>query len=271
MSKALAETPVDLSEMIEHLVTEDDEPVDNFFSAKEQRLLANSLYASWTPPPSKDHPKKRRRFLADVNVGIFFALHQPPLVPDFFLSLDVEPHRDWHRKEHRSYFVWEFGKVPEVVIEVVSNRKGGELTAKLRDYAQMGVNYYVVHDPERQLSKDALRVYELGFGKRYRLREDKRLPDLGLSLTLWRGMFEGKEEEWLRWMDAKGRLIPTGEERAASAEKRATNAEKRASSAEKRAASAEKRASDAEAEIERLRAELARRTRAKKRASGNRG
>ena len=125
MSQAIAELPLDLGDAIEHLVTEDDEPVDNLFSAKQQRLLVNSLYASWAPPPSRDKPKKRRKFLADVNVGIFFALHQSPLVPDFFLSLDVEPHPDWYAKEHRSYFVWEFGKVPEVVIEIVSNRKGG--------------------------------------------------------------------------------------------------------------------------------------------------
>ena len=190
-----------------------------------------------------------------MNVGIFFALHQPPLVPDFFLSLDVAPHQDWYAKEHRSYFVWEFGKVPEVTIEIVSNRKGGELTSKLKDYAQMGVNYYVVHDPEKQLSKDVLRVYELGFGKRYRLRKDQQLPDLSLSLTLWQGVFEDKEDTWLRWCDAKGRLIPTGEERARSAEERAC--------------SAEQRALTAEAEVARLRAELARRTRqaTKKRAT----
>ncbi len=260
MSKAIAETPVDLRDVIENIVTEDDEPVDNFFSAKEQSLLKRILYASWTPPPSEEKPKKRRKFLADVNVGVFFALHQPPLVPDFFLSLDIEPHKDWHKKEHRSYFVWEFGKVPEVVIEIVSNRKGGELTDKLKDYARMGINYYVVHDPEKQLSEDALRVYELGFGKRYRLRDDYQLPDLGLGLTLWKGVFEDKEDVWLRWLDKAGHLIQTGEERASNAEKRARNAEKRASNAEKRA-------SNAEAEVKRLRAELARGTRkaAKKR------
>jgi hypothetical protein len=87
------------------------------------------------------------------------------------------------------------------------------------------------------LGKDVLHVYELSFGKRYRRREDQQLPDLGLSLTLWRGVFEGKEDTWLRWCDAEGQVIPTGEERAASAEKRAA---------------------DAEAEVERLRAELAR-------------
>jgi hypothetical protein len=147
-SRALAETSYDLRDIIEHIVTEDDEPVDNLFSAKQQRLLARALYSSWTPPPREDKPKKRRKFLADVNVGVFFALHTPPLVPDFFLSLDVEPHKDWYDKEHRTYFVWEFGKVPEVALEIVSNRKAGELTDKLKDYARMGVNYYVVYDPK---------------------------------------------------------------------------------------------------------------------------
>jgi Uma2 family endonuclease len=230
MSRVLAETPIDLRDVIENIVTEDDEPVDNLFSCKEQTLLKRALYGSWTPPPSDDQPKKRRKFLAGINVGIFFALHEPPLVPDFFLSLDVQPHKDWHDKAHRSYFVWEFGKVPELVVEIVSNRKGGELTGKLKDYARMGVNYYAVHDPERLLSKDVLRVYEIGFGKRYRLREDYQMPDLGLSLKLWKGVFEDKEDTWLRWCDAAGKLIPTAEERARHAE----------------------------AEVERLRAELAR-------------
>lgn len=242
MSQILAETPLDLRDIIENIVTEDDEPVDNLFSAKQQTLLKRPLYASWSPPPSEDQPKERRKFLAEVNVGIFFAVHQPPLVPDFFLSLDVEPHKDWYDKSHRTYFVWEFGKVPEVAVEIVSNRKGGELTSKLKDYARMGVNYYVVYDPNSHLSKDTLRVYEFGFGKRYVLREDYQLPDLGLTLTLWQGVFEDKEDIWLRWCDAEGRLIPTGEERAVSAEERALQAE---------------------AEVERLRGELARRTRKK--------
>ncbi len=242
MSQVLAEIPFDLRAQIENIVTEDDEPVDNLFSAKQQRLLARSLYASWSPPPSEDQPKERRKFLADTNVGIFFAVHQPPLVPDFFLSLDVAPHKDWYDKEHRTYFVWEFGKVPEVAVEIVSNRKGGELTGKLKDYARMGVNYYVVYDPNGHLSKDTLRVYEFGFGKRYLRREDHQLPDLGLTLILWQGVFEDKEDTWLRWCDAEGHLIPTGEERAVSAEERALQAE---------------------TEVARLRAELARRTRKK--------
>ena len=219
MSQALAEIFPDYRGIIENLVTEDEQPVDSLFSEKQQTLLVSSLYSSWNPSSAGGaKSKKRRKFLAAANVGLFFAVHEPPLVPDFFLSLDVEPHKDWYDKNHRTYLVWEFGKVPEVALEIVSNKKGGELTTKLKDYARIGVNYYVVYDPEKYLSRDLLRVYEIGFGKRYRLRADHRLPELGLSLKLWKGVFEGKADTWLRWCDAKGKLIPTGEERAESAE-----------------------------------------------------
>ncbi len=57
----------------------------------------------------------------------------------------------------------------------------------------------------------------------FKLQEEVR--KLGLSLTLWQGMFEGKENIWVRWCDADGNLIPTGEERAINAEHRAAEAE----------------------------------------------
>jgi Uma2 family endonuclease len=218
MSQGVAAMPLRQLNPFEQILTEDDTPVDNLFSAKQQRLLVNALYGSWTPPHKEGRPNKARIFLADVNVGIFYAVSRPPLVPDFFLSLDVKPHDDWYAQQHRSYFVWEFGKVPEVVIEIVSNRKGTELTDKLAQYAQMGINYYVVYDPEKTLSKEALRVYEIGSGKRYVLRSNHQLPELSLSLKLWKGTFEGKSDMWLRWCDAKGKLVHTGEERARTAE-----------------------------------------------------
>ncbi len=224
MSHALAEVISDWEDFTADIITEDDEPVDNLFSEKQQRLLARTLYASWHPPRSEES-KKPRSFLAAANVGIFLSRYESPLVPDFFLSLDVEPHEDWYAKEHRTYFVWEFGKVPELALEIVSNKVGKEINGKLKAYAQMGVMYYVVFDPAHQISKNTLTVYELGFGKRLRPRKDSQLPELGLSLQLWKGTFEGKIGEWLRWYDAKGKLLPTGEERATQAEKRASKAE----------------------------------------------
>jgi Uma2 family endonuclease len=268
----LAEVAAAWTEAINNLETEDETPVDNLFSAKQQTLLKRALYSSWTPPAREDDQESRRVFLADANVGVFYSPHQPPLVPDFFLSLDVQPHQDWYAKEHRSYFVWEFEKAPDVVVEIVSNRKGGELRAKLRRYAQIGVTYYLVYDPQRLLSEDVIRVYERSVGRWYRLRKDRHLPEVGLSVTLWEGEFEGHTNTWLRWCDTTGSVIPTGEERArreaaarqeaeAQVQQEATARQEAEAQARREAAArqeAEARAENAEAELVRLREELAR-------------
>jgi Uma2 family endonuclease len=227
MSQKVIDDPSDMNEVIEdvaarveHLVTEDDMPVDNLFSEKQQRLLTEPLYSSWTPLPDPDNPTQPRSFLAAANVGIFPSLKQPPLVPDMFLSLDVRVPEDWHAKSGRSYFLWEFGKAPEVAVEIVSNRKGNELGSKLRDYARAGVIYYIVYDPTRQLGDEVLYVYQRQ-GTQYEPCASRDLPEVGLSLLLWRGSYEGKETTWLRWCDADDNVIPTGAERATREAERA--------------------------------------------------
>jgi Uma2 family endonuclease len=172
---------------VDDIVTEDDTPVDNIFSEKQQRLLTEPLYASWVGPG------EGRPFVVFANVGLFFSIYEPPLVPDVFLSLDVKLPEDLWEKRHRTYFFWEFGKPPEVVIEVVSNRKGDEATRKLRDYARIGIAYYVIFDPLGQLGKEVLRVYGLNYGKRYVPITPQELPGIGLRLTLWRGVYEDLE------------------------------------------------------------------------------
>lgn len=194
-----------------NLVTEDDEPVDNMFSAKQQRLLVEPLYSFW---------QSQQPFLADANVGLFNSVHEPPIVPDMFLSLDVQVNPDWFAKEHRSYFMWEFGKPPELVIEVVSNTKGGELHKKLQRYAQLGIQYYVVYDPHQFIQKNKLQVYELRANE-YVAKPNQVLDKLNLQLTLWEGIFEQISAEWLRWGDADGHLIPTGAEQAQQERQRA--------------------------------------------------
>jgi Uma2 family endonuclease len=214
---------------VSHLVTEDDTPVDNLPSEKNQRLLVEPLYSSWRGGGEE------RPFLAAANVGVFSSIRRPPIVPDALLSLDVSVADAWWEKEHRSYFVWEFGKAPDVVIEIVSNTEGREKGKKLEDYAKIGVPYYVVYDPMRQLKGDVLEVYGLKADGGYERREDARLPRVGLGLTLWEGLFEGKHDTWLRWCDEQGEVIPTGAERAGAAEQRADEAELRADEAELRA------------------------------------
>lgn len=225
MSTATPETSLDWNRLIENIVTEDDEPVDNMPSATQQRLLVTPLYDSWTPPPNEDEPETKRKFLANANIGVFSSPDHPPIVPDMFLSLDVEAPMDWEKKIHRSYFIWHFEKAPDVVVEIVSNREGKELDEKLQRYARLDITYYVVYDPQRLLSENVLRVFERGFGKRYRRRDDWNLPEIGLSLTLWEGEYEGSRNLWLRWCDQYGELIPTAAEGRTVEATRASKAE----------------------------------------------
>ena len=117
-------------------------------------------------------------------------------------------------------FVWEFGKPPDLVVEIVSNQKGNEVGRKRQRYAEMGVEYYVINDPLHQVMDDELRIHRLRGGS-YERQASPRFPELRLGLTLWDGEFEAVRHRWLRWVDEHGALIPTGGERADEERRRA--------------------------------------------------
>ena len=210
----MSQTLIDHAPEVEHLITEDDEPLDNIPSEKQQRLLTEPLYSSWKGPG------EGRTFLAAANIGVFYIARNPAIVPDVLLSLDVEIPEDWWAKEHRSYFLWEFGKPPDVVIEIVSNKVGEEGGEKMKKYARMGVKCYVIFDPQQSIGKETLRVYLLK-GFKYTKHRGLYLPEIKLGLKLWEGEFERTNNVWLRWVDESGEIIPTGKERADKEHQRA--------------------------------------------------
>lgn len=203
---------------IDHLITEDDTPVDNWFSETQQRLLTRALYASWRP---------EQPFVAMANVGLFNTMRLQAIVPAVLVSLGVAVPEEMFEKEHRSYFVWEYGKAPDVVIEIVSNRKGSEVERKVERYGSMGVPYYAVFAPIQLVQNELLVVYQLLAGA-YRRKDNTFFELLDLGLTPWDGLFEQKPGRWLRWVDSDGNLLLTGEERAEQAEDRAEQAENHA-------------------------------------------
>ncbi|WP_318730613.1 Uma2 family endonuclease [Roseofilum sp. Guam] len=196
---------------VSDIVTEDDTPVDNLISEKQQRLLTTCLYSGLEMDQS---------FIAMANVGLFYGKDYPPLVPDALLSFGVELPEDMSQKKNRSYFVWNLGKPPDVAIEIVSNKVGNELGSKLEDYARARVPYYAVFDPFHCLSEKTLQVYELR-GLSYHLLPHSWMDGIQLGLTLWNGVFEDFEYQWLRWCDAQGNLILTGDEKAQEEHQRA--------------------------------------------------
>lgn len=239
---------------ISHLAIEDDTPVDNFQSEEQQRLLVEPLYSAKALPAP---------FLAAANVGLFYKLKGEPVVPDALLSLGVQRPDDFSQRRNRSYFVWEFGKLPEVCIEIVSNQEGDELTLSRKSqqkgkttvkknlYARIGVRYYVVFDPLKQLQGEdemngaLLRVWTIAPTGYTELTsavgiaavgESVWLEGVGLGLMLWSGQFEEEITRlWLRWCDREGRVIPTGAEGQAIERQRADAESQRAGEERQRA------------------------------------
>ena len=220
---------------VSHLVTEDDTPVDNLFSERQMALLRETLYTSWAGPGEE------RTFVAMANVAIYATNFTPPLVPDLLLSLDVTLPEEPLLKEHRSYFLWLYGKPPEVVIEIVSNRKGGELSNKLLDYARMGVAYYIVYDPEGEISEEPLRIFTRQ-GAHFTETRAHWLAGVELGVAIWRGVYGDMIGDWLRWVDKRGELLATGPEAKAQEQQRAEQERQRAEQEQQRADQERRRA-----------------------------
>src|SRR5256884_2191859 len=124
----------------EALVTEHDALLNNLFCAKQQRLLVESLYSSWAGPG------EGRPFLIEANIGVFYSVHRPPLVPDVVLSVDAQwPDDVWTKTKH-AYCIWDYGKLPEVVIDIITDQHSPKGEHKFHDYAWVGIPFCIVVD-----------------------------------------------------------------------------------------------------------------------------
>lgn len=219
----------------ENLITEDDALINNWISEKQQRFLSRVLYNEWTD----------KVFLSGANVGIYYQNNNPAIIPDVFISLDVQVPENYWEKKHRCYLTWEFGKVPELALEIVSNKIGDELGEKKRIYQKMRVTYYVVFDPNKFLGEQVLRIYELHRG-RYVEKTDTWLEELDLGLTIWEGEFEQLTTTWLRWCDRSGNILLTGQETAVKERLRANLAQEQLVEVQKQVVDEQQRANLAE-------------------------
>lgn len=206
---------------MDDLVTEDDTPVDNIFSEKQQQLLVEPLSYS------KAWPGEGRAYLVLANVGLFYQSATPGIAPDVMVALDVRLGQDPHLKENRSYFVWMQGKAPDAAVEIVSNLKGGEGDRKLALYERIGVRYYIIYDPENLLKAGTLRVFGLN-GAGYGAIAPDWLPGIGLGVKLWKGIYKNIDTTWVRWCDQNGNLLPLPAEQADEERQRAEQERERA-------------------------------------------
>ena len=182
-----------------------------------------------------------------------------------FKGPDVFVVRDVPRGERKSWVVWEEGKGPDVVIELLSESTAEvDKTSKKQVYQdQLKVAEYFWFDPFKPddwagFSLKGSRYEALALDKQERFISQA----LGLALVLWPGVYEEVEAIWLRWATPEGELLPTRDEslqaEAQRAEAQAQRAEAEAQRAEAEAQArrqAEQRAATAEAELARLKAQ----------------
>ncbi len=158
--------------------------------------------------------------------------------PDWFGVVGVS--RLYEERDMRlSYVIWQEQVSPFVVVELLSPGTDdedlgqtvselGKPPTKWEVYEQiLRVPYYVVFSRYTE----QLQVFHLvgGHYEPAELIQGRLLiPELGLSLGLWRGNFQSINRLWLRWLTVEGDLIPLPDEKATVAQQRATAAEQRA-------------------------------------------
>ncbi|NEQ24745.1 MAG: Uma2 family endonuclease, partial [Microcoleus sp. SIO2G3] len=76
-----------------------------------------------------------------------------------------------------------------------------------------------------EVKKASVEVYHLVDGCYELLPVNERghyaIAQMGVELGIWQGQYEEMELPWLRWWDAQGNLLLTGEERAEREQQRA--------------------------------------------------
>lgn len=205
--------PIPLPPTQDELPCDDGEPMETGRHRQQMQLLIETL---------KPWLRARGDGYVAGNMFVYYSLaqvrHQDFKGPDVFVVLDVPQH------ERKSWVVWEEGKPPDVVIELLSESTAEvDKTTKKRIYeSRMRVAEYFWFDPFAPSDWAGFRLR----GDHYEpLEPDENdsLPShaLGLTLTRWQGVYDDVEATWLRWATADGILLSTGEERADQAESRA--------------------------------------------------
>ena len=129
--------------------------------------------------------------------------------PDFFAVTGVS------NEERKSWVVWEEGKTPDVIIELLSNSTMDyDKKYKKQLYQdELKVSEYFWYYP---FGSDDFAGFALEDGIYQELPEDDKgrliCSCLDLALVRWKGIYRGIDTTWLRWAKIEGDLLPTDKE-----------------------------------------------------------
>ncbi|NJK51662.1 MAG: Uma2 family endonuclease [Leptolyngbyaceae cyanobacterium SU_3_3] len=235
--------------------------VKNFQEHPQSLLLTSSIL----PILDQLHPDSQ--YAIGQDCGIYWRLTDPPErgaeAPDWFYVPNVSPLIEGERR--RSYVMWQEIIAPLIAIEFVSGDGSEERdqTSPLGKKQTKAGKFWVYEQAIRipfyaiyEVDKADIEVYEL-VGRHYQRMQPNtagRYPivEMGVELGIWQGQYFNQNLPWLRWWNAEGNLLLTGEERAEQERQRADletqRAELEAQRANQEAQRAELEAQRAEAE-----------------------
>ncbi len=208
--------PVERPPTEEELPYDDGMPMETERHVLQMYLLIEPLRSYWA---------EREDVFVGGNMFVYFSPDQ--VLTHDFRGPDVFVVQGVERRERKSWLVWQEGKGPDVVIELLSETTAAkDKSEKKRIYQErLRVPEYFWYDPfSGEWAGFTLRggIYEP-------IAEDAagRLvsQQLGLALVKWEGEYAEVKARWLRWATLEGVLLPTGEEKAKQAQQRAAELE----------------------------------------------
>jgi len=230
--------------------TEDELPYDDGRPMETER---HALQLQLLLDPLRLYYTGRQDAYVGGNMFVYFSLdqvrHQDFRGPDFFVVLGVP------KRERKSWVVWQEGKGPDVVIELLSDSTAAQDKGEKKTIYQdrLRVPEYFWFDPfsgERA-------GFRLRDGRYEDVAEDRhgRLLSqcLGLALVRWQGIYQEVEARWLRWATWAGTLLPTSQEVAAVSQHQALEAQHQVLEARRQAEDARSQAAALEALLARYR------------------
>jgi len=205
------------------LPARDGVPVRNSLEPWQSSLLSETL-----EPVLRQHYPEGNYFIGQ-DTGIYWEKTDPPALgcksPDWYLIVDVPRLLDGLMR--RSYVLWQELSPPLIILEYASDG-GDEERDKTSRRGKFWVYerrirpaYYGIFLPEQ----DKIEMYHLVEDRFEQMPANTQgrypIASLGVELGIWPGKYADYEIPWMRWWDARGILLPTGEERAQAAEEEA--------------------------------------------------
>ena len=240
----LAEYGVTIPPTQDELPYSDGIPMESQRHVLQMQMLIDILLLLWAD---------RQDIFVGGNMFVYYSLEQVRNKdfngPDVFVVLDVP------RRERKSWVVWEEGKAPDLVIELLSESTANRDKVEKKQVYQnrLRVPNYFWFDPfSGELAGFALQngVYaEIQPDAQNRLISQQ----LGLALVRWEGIYQGVTARWLRWETLEGDLLPTAEELASLERQRAQEATRQAQEATRQMQAAQLQAAELESMLARYR------------------